>query len=608
MNSAVVSTDKQELAGFVADHRKRSWFQATHLVIFWFLVWPLVTIVLGARYTQNAPTTKAVPLGTALGGNAVGVLYLAPEFVVCATILFLASWGVFALFSPADPTSKRRLFLEPVLAFFGVSLGISLEFPAILNNSIFTPIQSLSLVAGWAVLFMLLLVVAALRNGRKRNRVLRAFGPVLAFVALGWGLTQLPLAGRAKEVNKGSTVILGVDSMGLLSDIGHLYYFAEQNGGAFYQRAVTPGLLTNAVWTAIFEHRPVHETGTTLIFQTPDWNRSPFQLVREARKQGYQTWSYFTGQNTIYVGSVGYFEFDRSGPMGWLDNATVAAKNGSIFVSFVVSRLPHIPFSHIRRNQAGTYAYDLPTVVHNIFTDHEGPRPVFAVSHLGYLHDDAYPRFAQLSKSERRLLLTARIDSLVDAGSDWQILPVKGDRIDLRNWKYQYVQRVVTDEINKSGFLKAQNHNRLVILSDHGVRTGLSNENFGSENYYRVPLITFGLPVRDLLKPISLLDIPSLVGIEDSTSPGPAAPIVEYINFERQGDFVREIGAAKWTADGRINFLPQTVSASLRQLRSYTPSWEVNNVGNEQAANHLAGPGELPRAATTVSHQTVPPQ
>jgi hypothetical protein len=275
--------------------------------------------------------------------------------------------------------------------------------------------------------------------------------------------------------------------------------------------------------------------------------------------------------------------------MGWLDNATVAAKNGSIFVSFFASRLPKIPFSYVRRNQAGTYSYDLSAVVHNIFTDHDGPRPVFAISHLGYLHDDAYPRFAQLSSSERHLLLTAPIDSIVDSGSDWQIMPIKDDRLDLRNWKYQYVQRVITDEISKSGFLNAQNHNKLVILSDHGVRTGLTMQNFGNESYYRVPLITFGIPVRDVLKPISLLDIPSLVGIEDPTSPNPADPIVEYINFATTHDFVVEIGAAKWTADGRISYSSQTNTRALGMLKSYTPRWPFQQSSlqaTDQAGEH----------------------
>jgi hypothetical protein len=57
------------------------------------------------------------------------------------------------------------------------------------------------------------------------------------------------------------------------------------------------------------------------------------------------------------------------------------------------------------------------------------------------------------------------------------------------------------------------------------------------------------------------------------------------LSIERQQDFVWEISAAKWIADGRINFLPETVNASLRQLRSYTPSWPVNNGAEQLAAS-----------------------
>ena len=545
--------------------------RAIHLGVFWFAVWPFLSVLLGAYYTINAPTTQVVPFGIAYTGVLVGSLYLLPEFLVTATILFLLSWVIFCVFPSAEPQFNRRYMFEPAIAFIGISLGISLEYPAILSNSIFTPIQPLPLVAGWTVMAGFILVLAGLRNGLHRRNVATVLLPVMAFVALGWGITQLPIAGQAKDVNRGSTVILGVDSMGLQTDINQLQSFAKANGGAFYEKAITPGLLTNAVWAAVLQHRPIHETGVTLIFQNPDWNRSPFQLVNEAKRRGYQTWSYFTGQNTIYLGSIAGFDFDRSGPMGWLDNATVGAKNGSIFVPFMVSRLPHIPFSRIRRNQAGTYAYDLRAVVHNIISAHEGTRPVFAVAHIGYLHDDAYPRMGELTEHERSELRQARIDAIKDAGSDWQILPVDGDPIDLRTWKYQNVQRVITDELRKSGFLDPQNKNKLVILSDHGIRGGLHNDNFANEKFYRVPLITFGVPVRDVKAPISLLDVPSLMGIDDPTMPGPAYPVVEYTNWCSSDEYTKEIREAKWTADGRINLGSSAGKRYLDLLRSYDP-------------------------------------
>ncbi len=542
-----------------------------HLGLFWFVIWPFLSVILGAYYTINAPTTQVVSLGVAFTGVLVGSIYLIPEFLVTATIFFLLSWTLFRVFPPAEPQLNRRYMFEPAIAFVGLSLGISLEYPAILSNSIFTPIQSLPLLSGWAVMAGFLIVLAGLRNGLHRRNVATVLVPVSAFIAFGWGITQLPIAGQFKGVNRGSTVILGIDSMGLETDIDRLRTFAKENGGAFYEKAVTPGLLTNAVWTAMIEHRPVRETGVTLIFQNPDWNRSPFQLVKEAEQRGYQTWSYFTGQNTIYLGSIAGFNHDHSGPMGWLDNATVGAKNGSIFVSFVVSRLPHIPFARIRRNQAGTYAYDLRAVVHNIFSAHIGARPVFAVAHLGYIHDDAYPRMADLPERDRHLLLTARIEAIKDAGSDWQILPVEGDPIDLRTWKYQNVQQVITDEVRNSGFLDSKNQNRLVILSDHGIRGGLHNDNFAKERYFRVPLITFGVPVRDVHAPISLLDVPNLVGIEDPTMPRPAYPVVEYTNFQTSDEYGKEIGGAKWTADGRINLSTSVGNKYVGLLRSYDP-------------------------------------
>jgi len=542
-----------------------------HLAWFWFVVYPLLTIVLGAYYTIDAPVTQVIPFSIALGGVFVGVLYLIPEFLVTAGILFLVSWLIFRIFPPAEQQLNRRYMFEPAIAFLGVCLGISLEYPAILSNPFFAPLQALPLLAGWLVMGSFLLLLAALRNGLHHRNLATVMVPVAAFITFGWGITQLPVYGQPKDINRGSTVLLGIDSMSLQTDVAHLQKFGKETGGAFYEKAVTPGLLTNSVWPAIIEHRPVHATGTTLILQTPDWNRSPYNLVTEAKNRGYQTWSYITTQNTTYVGSMAGFDHDRSGPMGWLTNATVGAKNGSIFVSFFVSRLPHIPFSRIRRNQEGTYAFDLRAVVHNILTEHEGSRPVFTVAHIGYLHDEAYPRMDDLSKADRGKLLSTRIESIRDGGTDWQILAVEGDPIDLRNWKYQNVQRVVTSELQRTHFLDPQNNNRLVILSDHGIRGGLRNDNFADPKYYQVVLITFGVPARDVRQPISLLDISSLVGLQDPTMPGPAAPVVEYINWFTSDEYTKEIGSAKWGTDGRVTMSSSVDKKYLGLLRSYDP-------------------------------------
>ena len=565
-----VSTENEPLPGWRLFRKK-----SAHLITFWFVIWPILSAVFGAMKLMDYPATAEVPPRIAYPGVAIGVLYLIPEFLVSATALSLLSVAVFALMPLQN--AKRNWFFEPAMAYVGLCLGISLEFPAVLNHPFFWPLRSTTLFGAYAFLVLLLVAFGALRHGVPCApfRYVRAFAPVVCFVFLGWLITQVPVWGPHSSVNRRSTVILGIDSVGAQMEIGQLRRFSIENGGAWYEKAITPGLLTNAVWSAIFEHRPVHETGVVLIFQSADWSRSPYQLVSLAKRRGYQTWSFFTGQNTIYVGSTGGFDHDRSGPMGWLQDATASAKDGSILVPFLVSRLPQLPFARITQNQAGTYAYDLRAVFRGILRSHEGDKPVFAVSHIGYLHDEAYPRFAELPKGTRWLLMGAKVKSLQDFGGEWQVRAVPGDRLNLRQWKFNNIQAVITKEIRNSGFLDPRNGNALVLLSDHGMRTDVTNENFGSETYYHVPLITFGLPVRDLNRPISLLDVPGLVGLEDESRPGPSTPAVEYINFSGTSDYRDAILSAEWRRDGRIDIRAEIAQKMVSKLKPYYPEQNV---------------------------------
>lgn len=539
------------------------------LALFWFIVWPILTVILGALKVMESPTTKEVPTWIALPGVAVGVLYLVPEFVVSATLLWLVSALVFSI-SPATCTPRLARFLDPVLAFVGIALGVALEFPAVLNNPLFWPLRSLNLLTAYLLLATGLSVLALVRvNAQRLRHVPKALVPLCLLVSFGWTLTQLPVPRTSNQVNRNAIVILGIDSLGARMDTRVLRNFASENGGAWYENAITPGLLTNAVWTAILEHRPVRETGVPLTFQSPDWSTSSFQLIAEAKRRGFQTWSYFTGQNTTYVGSKAGFDFDRSGPMGWAHNATCAAKDGSILVPFVVSRLPQLPLSHVPANQEGTYSFDLRSVIREIVSAHRGSQPAFVVAHLVYLHDEAYPRFEELSSDLRTALLWARVGSIRDFAADWQLLSVDGDSIGLNAWKITNVQSVVAEELESSGFLDPHNGNRLVLLSDHGLRWRLSNEHFAKEAYYHVPLVTFGLPVRDLRKPISLLDISQLIGFDDPLQPTPSRTVVEYINFPDVDAFKVAILKARWTRDGRINIEPSLVNEYRGQLKSY---------------------------------------
>jgi len=229
---------------------------------------------------------------------------------------------------------------------------------------------------------------------------------------------------------------------------------------------------------------------------------------------------------------------------------------------------------------------------------------VFTVGHLEYLHEDAYPRLHDLPASARHRLLSAPIYSLRDTGSDPQIFPIEGDRIDLINWKVQNVQHVITEEIQKSGFLSAQNHNRLVILADHGVRTGINNDNFADEKYYRVPLITFGVPTRDVTKPISLLDHSSIVGMDDPSSPGPADAAVEFAVWATHVQYAEDIRSAEWTVDGRVNLSKSVANKYWSQLKIYDPYGlrSIGNIGETRVSQtRSAGEHEVPEQVTGIA-------
>jgi hypothetical protein len=103
---------------------------------------------------------------------------------------------------------------------------------------------------------------------------------------------------------RGATVVVALDSVSQLMDLSPLRDFSRDHGGAYYEHAVSPGLMTNSTWTAVLMHRPVHDTGVLLTFQSPDWSRSRYNMLDAARRQGYETWSYFSDQSTAYVGSL----------------------------------------------------------------------------------------------------------------------------------------------------------------------------------------------------------------------------------------------------------------------------------------------------------------
>lgn len=129
---------------------------------------------------------------------------------------------------------------------------------------------------------------------------------------------------------------------------------------------------------------------------------------------------------------------------------------------------------------------------------------------------------------------------------------------------------ILAQEVRATGYLDPSGRNRLVLFSDHGNRRALTEENFGRPQYHRVIFATFGLPLREPLLPISLLDISELVGFPDPSRPGPAAPIVEYTNA-MGSEWLHLLESARLRLDGEISLDPAIVEKIGKRLMAYEP-------------------------------------
>jgi hypothetical protein len=353
-------------------------------------------------------------------------------------------------------------------------------------------------------------------------------------------------------------------------DVRLLRESVRRLGGTWYEKPVPPGLLTNSVWPAIVLDRPVSETGVFLIHQTPDWDGSPFNLVRRARAGGCRTYALFPSRITFYLGRDAGFEVDRAGPRGWLHYATAFVKDGSVFLPIVLPHLREIPGSIVPVNQSGTFAYSLRRDVRAAFTAGARDGCAFVATHLDYLHQGAYPGYSELDSSERRRVRGARAASIRDLSLHWQPPPIPGEPLGIELWKLRYLQRTLGEEIERTRFLDKSKGNRLVLFSDHGNRREITEANFGEPRYHRVLFATFGVPARDPRAPISLLDIAEMLGYADERRVGRADPIVEYVNATGE-EWKRLQSSARLQSDGHVVLDPEIVRSIGERLQGYRP-------------------------------------
>ena len=527
--------------------------------------WPLVSLLMAAVEIQELPY-YSVTHGQALLGAAAGVVILARDFVVTGVLALMVSslcFGTLAACGLLSDTSRRAVAAEPVILFLAAFFGIALCYPTVVSHPVLTIARIYPVLPVTAGLGVAAVAAAMARAGALR-------GGVVAIVALliGIALPQ-PIVRpwrHAEAPGRAPLVVLGLDSLSYDDDLGSLESVAERHAGTWYTHAVTPGLLTNAVWTSILLARPVREHGIFHTFQ--DFPRASDTLVTRARAAGFRTVSVFPDQITCAVGSQAGFDENRSGPMGWRQLATQLVENASLLLPVVRPVLPQAVLGSVPANHAGTFTYDVDRELDGIFGEGDAGGRALVVSHLTYLHHARFPSYPELTPAERQRIWWSPAGQARDFSFDWQDSHASPD-FELRTWKVRRLTTAVAAAIERTRFLAPERGGQLLVLADHGNRVGLTPNTFWKAGYHHVPLFTAGLPARpDPEAPISLLDIESLIGLAPDEPPHD--PAVEFIMAPpAQWPVLVRTVHLDW--DGSVTLDPTLLAQVFRGLRLHRP-------------------------------------
>jgi hypothetical protein len=530
-----------------------------------FCVWPLVSLLMAAVEIRELPYYAVSPV-QALLGAAAGVVILTRDFVVTGVIGLAVSsvcFGMLAACRLVTDTSRRAIAAEPVILFLSAFFGIALYYPTVVAHPVLTIARGYPVLPVTAALGVAAVAAAMARAGGLR-------GGVVAIVALLIGiLLPQPVVRpwrHAAVSGRAPLVVLGLDSLSYDDDLGALESIAERHAGTWYTHAVTPGLLTNAVWTSILLARPVREHGVFHTFQS--FPAASDTLVTRARQAGFRTVSVFPDQITCGVGSEAGFDENRSGPMGWRQLATQLVENASLLLPVVRPVLPQAVLGSVPANHAGTFAYDVDRELDGIFAEGDARGRALVVSHLTYLHHPRFPSYPELTPAERRRIWWSPASQARDWSFDWQDSHASPD-FALRTWKVRRLTTAVTAAIERTKFLAPERGGQLLVLADHGNRVGLTPNTFWKPGYHHVPLLTVGLPARsDPDAPISLLDIESLIGLAPNEAPHD--PAVEFIVAPpaQWPVLVRTVHLG-W--DGSVSLDPTLLAQVFQGLRLHRP-------------------------------------
>lgn len=534
-------------------------------VVFAAIVWPCLTIV-GAAFALTMMPYYAVSLRQALLAGAAGTLLRLPDLILAGSLFFGISGFIFSRFGAESRPGRMgaaRLLIEPVVMFVIASAGIALWYPAVLSQPLFELFGALP-VAGLLLLLAALGAVGVVvtgRPGRRMKLAVALFSVGLLSPGPQWLRARIePAFGTAPTI-----VLLGVDSISHSDDITPLVDWVKAKGGTWYERAVTPGLFTNAVWTSILTMRPVREHRVFHTFQRVE--SADAALLHAARSKGYRTVASFSDQLTAAVGSSAGFDEDHSGPVGWRQLLLPMVANGSVLVPVLGPALPRPWPGASPSNEAGTFTYDVRREVRRILgAGHEGQR-TFVAAHLTYAHLPAYPSSLEMSLAEFMAVLRTPARTVRDRTIDWQDVDAPDDPLPLNHWKIRRLQTVIQREVAEAQYL--EQGGQLVLFSDHGSRRSVTLDNFQDNQYHHVVLATFGLTPRCPAEPISLIDIGGLMGFSDVR----AEPTLEF-TFAGPEQWPELFRTARFRWSGDVDLDEALLAQVFVGLRRYNP-WPV---------------------------------
>lgn len=555
--------------------------------LFWTILWPAAAAISAA---MDADERVLYPFWKALGLSGLGLLVLLPQLLVACVVLTAATACLFGLPSSRPAPLRLRLF-EPLVFGVAVVAAAALRFPALLHHAFLLPLRplptwvALVLLSGFALALIVARAVEEPGGVRRGALVLAPAG-----LALGLGFHGGATGRPPAEGPRDSVLLIGVDSVSAADVPGGPLEALAAEGGRAYRAAVSPALLTNAVWATILLGEPPERHGVLIGLQDWSLDGNAASLTARARAEGLSTVAVFPNRSTTWAGARGGFDADFGGALGWHQMSTAWLKNSGVLLPLLLPLLPDVPGARTPRNQVDTFCYDLDSDLARVLEPGEGRR--FVAAHVTYLHESRYPSFPEMGPEERRRVLRAPAGRVFDDSFNWLHEDEPDAPIPLRRFKWDRLQRLLSEYLRSSGVLEPSRGNVVVVFADHGPRHGLKQETFCEPRFWHVPLLSWGdrsgLPVD---APLSLGDLDRIAGLARPGAPR-VPPRVTFASVPPK-DWAELMSRTRPRPDGSTELPGEVLARIAGRAESCDPA------GTEGAFGGLPPEGPAPAASAT---------